>query len=53
MGIANKVQPSTPGTLCQPGDYESFLNVNLSPVTEWFSNELENDGIESVETSTE
>lgn len=53
LGISNKIQPSTPGSLCQPGDSESFLNVNLSPVTEWFMNELENDGIESVETATE
>lgn len=53
LGIANRIQPSTVGTLCQPGDYESFLNVNLSPVTEWFSNELDNDGIDSMETSTE
>ncbi|XP_001657868.2 uncharacterized protein LOC5579889 [Aedes aegypti] len=53
LGISNKIQTSIPGTLCQPGDYESFLNVNLAPVSVWFSNERDNDGIESVETSTE
>ncbi|KXJ73902.1 hypothetical protein RP20_CCG014733 [Aedes albopictus] len=53
LGISNKIQTAIPGTLCQPGDYESFLNVNLAPVSVWFSNERENDGIESVETSTE
>ncbi|XP_055601797.1 serine protease 28-like [Uranotaenia lowii] len=52
LGISNKVQPSLPGKLCQPGDYESFLSFSVDQVHEWIASELD-EGFNSVETSTE
>ncbi|XP_053697135.1 serine protease 28-like [Sabethes cyaneus] len=53
LGISTKVQSSVPGTLCQPGDYESFLNVNLAAVHQWIFSEFRTEGDDSVESSTE
>ncbi|XP_058454936.1 serine protease 28-like [Malaya genurostris] len=50
LGISAKVKSSIPERLCQPGDFESFLNINVPAVHEWIFAEFEDS---SVETSTE
>ncbi|XP_058824959.1 serine protease 28-like [Topomyia yanbarensis] len=53
LGISAKVKSSIPEALCHPGDYESFLNINVPAVHAWIFSEFDGDSDSSVETSTE
>ncbi|KAL9697127.1 hypothetical protein quinque_000568 [Culex quinquefasciatus] len=52
LGISNKIQADVPGSLCHPGDYESFLNVNMDEVHQWTFSKLDDFGADP-ETSTD